>query len=183
MSFSLVTWTGVVSYWMVMLAALAWGVVQLVDVPARQAFAVEMVGREDLMNAIALTSSVWNAAAVIGPSLAGVLIAFSGVPICFLVNAISYLAVIAGLALMRNLPTLLPDVARQPLQQRMLEGARYVRRDPVVGAMLIVVGVFALFSRRPHAYSDHDLTLAYEVVELSRPKGLTAAEPETAVPA
>jgi MFS family permease len=142
----LVTWTGVVSYWMVMLAALAWGVVQLVDVPARQAFAVEMVGREDLMNAIALNSSVWNAAAVIGPSLAGVLIAFFGVPICFLVNAISYLAVIAGLALMRNLPTLLPDLARQPLQQRMLEGARYVRRDPVVGAMLIVVGVFALFA-------------------------------------
>jgi MFS family permease len=142
----LVTWTGVVSYWMVMLAALAWGVVQMVDVPARQAFAVEMVGREDLMNAIALTSSVWNAAAVIGPSLAGVLIAFSGVPICFLANAISYLAVIAGLALMRNLPTLLPDLARQPLQQRMLEGARYVRRDPVVGAMLIVVGVFALFA-------------------------------------
>jgi MFS family permease len=142
----IVSWTGVVTYWMVLLAALAWGLVQLVDVPTRQAFAVEMVGREDLMNAIALNSSVWNAAAVIGPALAGVVIAFLGVPICFLINAVSYLAVIGGLALMRNLPTLLPDLARQPLQQRMMEGARYVRRDPVVGAMLIVVGVFSLFA-------------------------------------
>lgn len=142
----LVTWNHTASYWMVVVAALVWGLVQTVDVPTRQAFAIEMVGREDLMNAIALNSSVWNAAAVIGPSLAGVVIAFFGVAPCFLINAISYLAVICALSLMHNLPTLLPDSTKQPLQTRMLEGARYVRRDPVVGAMLLVVAVFSLFA-------------------------------------
>jgi MFS family permease len=107
----IVTWNHMASYWMVVVAALAWGVVQMVDVPTRHAFAIEMVGREDLMNAIALNSSVWNAAAVIGPSLAGVVIAFFGVAPCFLLNAISYLAVIAGLSLMRNLPAMLLVVA------------------------------------------------------------------------
>jgi predicted MFS family arabinose efflux permease len=141
-----VTWTHTASYWMVVVAALFWGVVQMVDVPTRQAFAVEMVGREDLMNAIALNSSVWNAAAVLGPSLAGVVIALFGVAPCFLINAVSYVAVIAGLGLMRKLPTLYTDARRQPLQRRMVEGARYVRRDPVVGAMLLVVAVFSLFA-------------------------------------
>jgi MFS family permease len=141
-----VTWEHVVTYWMVLLAALVWGLVQMIDVPTRQAFAVEMVGREDLMNAMALNSSVWNAAAVIGPSLAGVVIALFGVAPCFLINAVSYLAVIAGLSLMRNLPTLVPDASRQPLQSRMADGARYVRRDPMVGAMLLVVAAFSLFA-------------------------------------
>ena len=141
-----ITTMHVATYWMVAAAALAWGLIQMLDVPARQTFAVEMVGREDLMNAIALNSSVWNAAAVVGPSLAGIVIALFGVSLCFLLNAVSYLAVIAGLALMRHLPSVYRENGRQPLQQRMLEGARYVRRDPVVGAMLLVVAVFSLFA-------------------------------------
>ena len=143
----LVTVTGRVTYPEVLGAALVWGTIQVVDVPTRQAFAIEMVGREDLMNAIALNSSIWNSAAVVGPSLAGVLIAVIGVPPCFLLNAVSYLAVIVGLALMRNLPSLLPDRERQQsLLERIVEGARYVRCDPVVGTMLVVVAVFSLFA-------------------------------------
>jgi MFS family permease len=141
-----VTWNHMATYWMVVAAALVWGLIQMVDVPTRQAFSIEMVGREDLMNAIALNSSVWNAAAVIGPSLAGLVIAFFGVAPCFLINAVSYLAVIGALSLMHNLPTLLPEKSRQPLQMRLVEGARYVKRDPVVGAMLLVVAVFSLFA-------------------------------------
>jgi MFS family permease len=141
-----VTWTHSVSYWVVMAAALAWGLVQVVDMPTRQAFAIEMVGREDLMNAIALNSSVWNAAAVVGPSVAGVVIATAGVAPCFLLNALSYLPLIASLALMHNLPTLMSDANRQPLQRRIAEGARYVARDPVVGAMLVVVAIFSMFA-------------------------------------
>ncbi len=141
-----VTITGTVTYPEVLAAALVWGAIQVVDVPTRQAFAIEMVGREDLMNAIALNSSIWNSAAVVGPSLAGVLIAVIGVPLCFLLNAVSYVAVILGLALMRNLPSLLPDRDRQSMVERVVEGARYVRCDPVVGTMLVVVGVFSLFA-------------------------------------
>src|SRR5215831_18496355 len=66
-----VSWTHTATYPMLLAAALLWGAIQVVDVPTRQAFAIEMVGREDLMNAIALNSSVWNGAAVVGPALAG----------------------------------------------------------------------------------------------------------------
>jgi len=138
--------TGRVQYWMVMLSALAWGAIQVVDVPTRQAFSIEMVGRDDLMNAIALNSAAWNGAAVVGPTVAGLLIAVIGVPLCFLVNGLSYIAVIVSLTLMRNLPSLVSDPDRQPLFQRMREGAHYLQRDPLVGGMLFVVAVFSLFA-------------------------------------
>lgn len=141
-----VTYTHTVTYPMVLAAALVWGIIQVVDVPTRQAFAIEMVGREDLMNAIALNSSIWNSAAVIGPSLAGVMIAVAGVPLLFLLNGISYVAVIAALGLMRNLPSLLPRPAGQRMFERILEGFRYVRADPVVMSMLLVAGAFSLFA-------------------------------------
>jgi MFS family permease len=140
------TATHVVTYPMVLAAALVWGIVQVVDVPTRQAFAIEMVGREDLMNAMVLNSSIWNTAAVVGPAVAGLLIAFAGVSVCFLVNAVSYVAVIVGLALMSNLPSLVAVSDRQPLRERIVEGARYVRCDPVVLSMLLVTAAFSLFA-------------------------------------
>ena len=140
------TATNTATYAMVLVSAFAWGVIQVVDVPTRQAFAIEMVGREDLGNAIALNSSIWNSAAVIGPSVAGVLIAVVGVPLCFLLNGVSYLAAIASLALMRNLPSLHTDPERQPMFQRVVQGARYVRADPVVLSLLLVAGSFSLFA-------------------------------------
>ncbi len=82
--------SGHAQYWMVILAAVATGTVNMFDVPARQSVVIEMVGRKDLMNAIALNSSVFNGAAVVGPSVAGVIIAAVGVPICFLANSVSY---------------------------------------------------------------------------------------------
>jgi MFS family permease len=137
---------GAAQYWMVLLAALGAGTISIFDIPARQAFAIEMVGRDDLMNAIALNSSVFNAAAVIGPSVAGVVIGLLGVQVCFLVNAVSFLAAIAALLLMRNLPTLVRQHTGASMWVRMREGAAYARHDPVVGTMLIMVGVFSLFA-------------------------------------
>jgi MFS family permease len=140
------SYTNTVTYPEVLVAAFLWGIIQVVDMPARQAFAIEMVGRDDLVNAIALNSSIWNTAAVVGPSLAGVLISLAGVPLCFLLNAISYIAVLTGLSLMRNLPSLLPDRDGQSVRERVIEGGRYVRRDPLVGTMLLVVAAFSLFA-------------------------------------
>src|ERR1700736_1934240 len=97
--------TGHAQYWMVIVAAFATGTINLFDVPARQSFVIEMVGRRDLMNAIALNSSVFNASAVIGPAVAGLVIAAVGVPICFLANSVSYLAAIASLLMMQGLPS------------------------------------------------------------------------------
>lgn len=140
------TETGRAQYWMVLLAALATGTINALDVPTRQSFQVEMVGKEDLMNAIALNSSVFNASAVIGPSIAGVLIAAVGVPLCFLLNSVSYLAAIAALLLMRNLPNLVTQHDPQPLLARLSEGLAYARRESVVGMLLIAVGTFSLFA-------------------------------------
>jgi MFS family permease len=138
--------TGHAQYWMVIVAAFATGAINTFDVPARQSFVIEMVGRQDLMNAIALNSSVFNASAVIGPAIAGLVIAAVGVPICFLANSVSYLAAIVALLLMRDLPHVVAQHHEQPFLERIAEGAAYARREPVVGMLLIVVAVFSLFA-------------------------------------
>lgn len=140
------TASGHAQYWMVIVAAIATGTINLFDVPARQAFIVEMVGKQDLMNAIALNSSVFNGSAVIGPSLAGILIALVGVPLCFLANSVSYLAAIAALLLMRDLPKREPEAHQQHWLARLAQGASYARHEPVVGGLLIAVGVFSMFA-------------------------------------
>ena len=140
------SWRHAATYPEVLGAALAWGAIQMVDVPTRQAFAVEMVGREDLSNAIALNSMIWNAAAATGPALAGALIALGGLPLCFLLNAISYVAVIGSLATMSNLPSLLPARGRRRLLEGVADGFRYVRRDPLVLGLVLAVASFALFA-------------------------------------
>ncbi len=138
--------TGHAQYWMVIVAAFGTGAINVFDVPARQSFVIEMVGRQDLMNAIALNSSVFNASAVIGPAIAGLVIAAVGVPICFLANSVSYLAAIVALLLMRDLPKVESHHQEQPFVRRVVEGASYARHDPVVGMLLIAVAVFSLFA-------------------------------------
>lgn len=138
--------SGHAQYWEVLVAAAATGTINLFDVPARQSFLVDMVGKQDLMNAIALNSSVFNGAAVIGPSVAGVIIGVVGVPICFLANSISYLAAVAALLLMRDLPTVVRGHHEQHWLRHVAEGLSYARREPVVGLLLLVVAVFSLFA-------------------------------------
>jgi predicted MFS family arabinose efflux permease len=131
---------------MVVVAAVAVGTINLFDIPSRQAFVIEMVGKQDLMNAIALNSSVFNLAAVVGPAVAGLLIAAVGVPVCFLANSVSYLGAIVALLLMRDLPALVREAHEQPFFARIVEGASYARREPVVGMLLVAVAVFSLFA-------------------------------------
>src|SRR5438552_4481982 len=92
--------TGAVRLWMVFLLAFLLGAVNLVDMPTRQSFVMEMVGRDEVANAVSLNSVLVNAARILGPAAAGLLIAAVGTGVCFLVNAGSYAAVIAGLLLM-----------------------------------------------------------------------------------
>jgi MFS family permease len=138
--------TGHAQYWMVVVAAVAAGTINLFDVPTRQAFLIDMVGKHDLTNAIALNSSVFNGAAVIGPSVAGLIIAAVGVPLCFLANSVSYLAAVVALLLMRDLPGLLRERPKEPMLARIAQGASYARHEPVVGMLLIAVAVFSLFA-------------------------------------
>ena len=138
--------TGHAQYWMVIIAAFATGTINLFDVPARQAFVIEMVGRHDLMNAIALNSSVFNASAVIGPAIAGLVIAAVGIPICFLANSLSYMASIAALLLMRDLPSVVQPHAQLSFLPHLAEGASYAWHEPMVGMLLLAVAVFSLFA-------------------------------------
>jgi MFS family permease len=142
----LVSRTGHAEYWMIIVAAVGAGTINALDVPARQSFLVEMVGKRDLMNAIALNSSVFNAAAVIGPSVAGLLIAAVGLPLCFLANSLSYVASIGALLLMRDLPNVAAARQDQPWLARLSQGAAYARSVPVVGMLLVAVAVFSLFA-------------------------------------
>jgi MFS family permease len=98
----LLTAVGAVHLWQVFMLATFLGFVNMIDNPARQTFVLELVGREDLPNAVSLNSVVMNSARVIGPAIGGALIAFVGLSVCFEVNAASYLAVIIGLTLMRR---------------------------------------------------------------------------------
>lgn len=135
--------TGRVHLWHVYVLGLALGIVNAFDMPARQAFVVEMVGKEDLTNAIALNSSIFNAGRLIGPAVAGLLVASFGTALCFALNAISFLAVIAGLFFMRITPV---RVERGGTGlSRLREGLAYVRATPVVLMTVVMAGFVATF--------------------------------------
>jgi MFS family permease len=137
------TLSGHVKVWHVFVLASCLGLVNAFDIPARQAFIVEMVGREDLMNAIALNSSMVNGARVVGPAVAGLLVAAVGEGWCFLLNGVSYLAVIAGL-LMMKVPHRPQPKHRASAFSETIAGFRFVARTAPVRAILLLLGTVSL---------------------------------------
>ena len=123
------------------LAALL-GIVNAFDIPARQSFLVDMVGKEDLMNAIALNSSMFNGARIVGPALAGILVAKIGEGWCFFANAVSYVAVIIGLHMMRVQPRFHRPTG--PPLAHIIEGFRFVRNTAPIRAILFLLGLVSL---------------------------------------
>jgi len=145
--------TGEVRLWNVLILAALLGLTNALDMPTRQAFVVEMVGREDLPNAVALNSSLFNMARVIGPGIGGILIAWLGIAPLFLLNGISFIAVIIGLAMI-NMHELRAQVKHEALQngthkpgtfQSLREGLAYVKNTPSVLLVIVVVGIVSLF--------------------------------------
>jgi MFS family permease len=134
------TLKGIVTVWEVVVLASLMGVVNSFDIPARQAFLVEMVGREDLMNAIALNSSMFNGARIIGPAIAGVLVASIGEGWCFFANAVSYIAVIAGLIVMR-MPHKKRERELATAFEHIAEGFRFVRKTAPIRALMQLLGL------------------------------------------
>ena len=137
------TMTGRVQVWHVLVLSSGLGVVNAFDIPARQSFVVTMVGREDLMNAIALNSSLVNGARVVGPAVAGILVAAVGEAWCFLINAMSYVAVIAALLMMDVPKTRRERHLHSPLRDT-VEGFRFVGRTAPVRALLLLLGVISI---------------------------------------
>ena len=141
---TILVWTGVVQPWHIVVTSLLAGVVLAFDMPSRQSFMSEMASREDLMNAISLNSSIVNGARVIGPAVAGAVMAKAGMTFCFLLNGISFLAVIGGLLMMRLPPHVRPVHAESAWRQ-VLDGFKYVRgnfRVLLLMSLFAVVGIF-----------------------------------------
>src|SRR5580693_2609502 len=132
-----------VQVWHVFVLASLLGIVNAFDIPGRQSFLVDMVGKDDLMNAIALNSSMFNGARVIGPAIAGILVAKIGEGWCFFANAVSYIAVIIGLLLMKvECPRRAPRDS-SPFEH-IVEGFRYIRHTAPLFALILLIGLVSL---------------------------------------
>lgn len=147
---TVLTATGVVEVWMIIVLALLLGCANAVDMPVRQAFAIEMVGPRDVGNAVAINSAMFNGARVIGPAVAGLTIGAFGMATAFAINAVSFLAVIVSLAVMRDEQLLRPRLIPRPrsvgaVMDNLAEGLRFVRHTPIVLLAVTTVGLTATF--------------------------------------
>jgi MFS family permease len=149
MSLALLTLSGRIRVWEVFALGALLGVVNAFDIPTRQSFFVEIVGREDLLNAIALNSSMFNAARVVGPAVAGILVASIGEGWCFFVNAVSYVAVICGLVAMRRAPVK-RETEGPSTFRRIAEGFRFSARTAPVRTLLLLLAAIS-FAGSPYA--------------------------------
>ncbi|MDP4145829.1 MAG: MFS transporter [Bacillota bacterium] len=145
---AVLVWTGNVRYWHILLLAGIMGLVNTIDMPTRQSFIIELVGKKDLMNAIALNSSIVNVARILGPALSGVIMVYLGPAFCFFLNGISFIAVIIGLFKIKVRGAVVRTV-RGKVTTDIVEGLKYIAANRVLlGAVLsmFVVGTFSINS-------------------------------------
>lgn len=141
---AILTSLGWIQVWQIMLLAFILGVVNAFDHPARQVFIFEIVGKEDLLNAIALHSSIFNAARIIGPAIAGILVALIGVAGCFYLNVVSFLAVIAGLWMIR-IDSSLYSSRQASIWDNMREGLSHIRYHRTILILIVTMAVVSIF--------------------------------------
>lgn len=142
----LLTSTKLIAIWHILFLALGLGITRAFDVPTRHSFWVELVGKEDLMSAITLNSAVVNLSRILGPSVAGIVIAKVGVATCFLINAISFIPPL--FVLLQMPPTPVMAQQREALLSSLREGLFYLRRNKTVLKLLLLVGAWSLFGGR-----------------------------------
>lgn len=138
---ALLVGTGLIQYWMLLILALILGIANTADVPARQSFVIELAGREDLTNAIALNSAVFNAGRIVGPAIAGIIMGLWGPMWCFLINGISFIGVISILMFLPSIPQ---DNKTAPKKGKVWpeikEGLSYIRKTPTILLCISVMG-------------------------------------------
>jgi MFS family permease len=145
---SLLVYTGWIEFWHVLAIALLFGLMNSIDMPARQAYMIELVGREDLTNAIGINSTIFNLARIVGPGVGGILIASFGIAACFLINGLTYLAVIYQLIRIST-PfkiTVTEKINLQLLISDIKAGVRYVIKNKTMSyifTLFLVLGIFA----------------------------------------
>ena len=143
---ALLTSTGQIRYWHILVLATCLGVVNTLDMPSRQSFVIELAGKDDLMNAIALNSTAFNMARIIGPSIAGVVMAAAGVSVCFFVNSVSFAAVLISLFFIHPVPP--PKTAQDGdrVLDNVREGLCYISGHDILLETLMVVAIVSTFA-------------------------------------
>lgn len=142
---AVLTFTDVIQAWHIVIMALLLGTANAFDAPARQSFVVDLVPKEDLTNAIALNSSVFNLGTIIGPTVAGLVYAWLGPAWCFTINGISFIAVLIALSLMRIISRPAAATAEGSARSRITAGVRFAFADPNIRVMMIMLATSAMF--------------------------------------
>ncbi len=160
--------SGAVQVWEILVLAALLGVTNAVDMPTRQAFVVEMVGREDIANAVALNSAMFNGARIVGPAVAGIAIGIFGISSAFLLNGLSFLAVIVAYLAMRDDDLHSPARYNRPgtvaeVRRTLGEGLGYVRRTEIILMTTVLVGVVSTFGMN---FGVMIPALAYDVLHI-----------------
>jgi MFS family permease len=137
--------TNNISVWIILIIAFFIGTANAFEIPARQSFIVEMVGKKDLLNAIALNSSAFHAARMTGPAIAGFLIQYLGMAACFFINSFSFLAAIGALLKMRFKPEEIKTAPGRGVAKEFKEGMRYIVTTPEVYTLILTSGIISFF--------------------------------------
>jgi MFS family permease len=136
--------TEIVNVWHVLILAFCIGTAHAIEIPTRQSFIIELVGKEDLLNGIALNSTVFHGARMVGPAIAGFVIGSIGMASCFFINSVSFLAIIAALVKMR-FKTGVSASSKSGIRKSFREVIKYVRQNSTVYTLLILVGIISFF--------------------------------------
>jgi MFS family permease len=144
---AILDFSGHIQFWHILVLAAALGLVNTFDMPTRQSFVIQLVGKDDLMNAIALNSAVFNVSRIVGPAIAGLLIGYYGVGMCFLANSISFAAVVISLFFIHPLAIQATARSSQRIMADIKDGLNYIyRRRVLFDAVLLltIIGTFAM---------------------------------------
>lgn len=139
------TFSGHIQYWHVLLLSFMYGVTLTFDMPARHAFVYELVGKDDIMNAVSLNSTVFNLSKIIGPAVAGFLMLQLGIGLCFLFNAISYIAVIGGIFLIK-IEKLSVVKIKSNIFKDILDGMKYIKSSRILVVSVLIFGIVNAFA-------------------------------------
>jgi MFS family permease len=142
---TLLTFTGVVKYWHILVLSAFFGLTQTVDMPARQSFFIELVGKEDVMNSISLNSTIVNLARIVGPAVSGIVMLKFGITFCFFINAVSYIAVILGLLLIK-MNNSVPQRIRRHVLQEIVEGLQYIKKSETLIINVLFMSAVCTFA-------------------------------------
>lgn len=142
----ILVWTGTVRFWHLAIIAFMVGSINSIDMPTRQSFVIELVGKNHLMNAVALNSSIFNAARVLGPSVAGVILAYVSIQSCYFINAISFIPVIIGIISIKHDCKIKKELKQEDIFKNIKEGLSYIRKEKILVRTFILITILGVFA-------------------------------------